>query len=412
MESQYDVVVIGGGPGGTAAAATVAEAGLRTLLVEREPMPRFHVGESLMPEVYWPLERLGMVDRIREAGFVNKESVQFVSANGKESAPFYFRQHDERECSTTWQVERAEFDQMLFDRAEELGADCYDDTRILDIRMEGERATGVLLRDSKGTEHEIQAKVVVDASGQQSLIANKLKLKEVDPNLKKIAIWSYYKNALRDDGENEGATIILQCEHRKAWFWFIPQSRGVTSIGCVGDRSFLLDGKQSPTEIFEREVLNCPGMVRRLEPATRVGDIRLTKEFSYTTKQHSGEGWVLVGDAFGFIDPVYSSGVYFALEMGIRAGDAIIEGHAKGDYSGDQLGKWAEEFKSGSRWIRKLVDVFYTPEFSIGRFLKAHPQHQGNLVDLLIGRTFHDGAGKIFDDLDPALKMAVEEARK
>ena len=128
------------------------------------------------------------------------------------------------------------------------------------------------------------------------------------------------------------------------------------------------------------------------------------------TKTNAGEGWVLVGDAFGFIDPVYSSGVYFALEMGVRAGDAVVEGLRKGDVSADQLGSWCPEFKEGAKWIRKLVDAYYSNEFSFGRFMAAHPQHRGNLTDLLIGRIFHDEAGRIFDDLDAAVEEARERA--
>jgi flavin-dependent dehydrogenase len=136
MRDSYDVVVIGGGPAGSTAAGLVAQAGRSTLLVEREKFPRFHVGESLMPECYWPLERLGLIERMKASKFVPKKSVQFVAASGKESEPFYFTEHDPRESSTTWQVERADFDQMLFDRAGELGADCYDQTRVLDVQFD------------------------------------------------------------------------------------------------------------------------------------------------------------------------------------------------------------------------------------------------------------------------------------
>ncbi len=411
VNNQYDVVVIGAGPGGGSAATIVAEAGYKTLLIEREAVPRYHIGESLMPEVYWPLQRLGMLDRMRAAGYVVKNSVQFVSANGKESDPFFFREHDDRECSATWQVERSKFDEMLFQRAAELGADCVDRTRLLDVHFDGDRATGVRVRDAEGQEHNIAAQVVIDATGQQSFIANKLNLKEVNPELKKIAIWRYYENARRDPGENDGATIILQTTHKDSWFWFIPLSNGITSIGCVGDRDFMLGGRGTPAEVFDEELAQCPGLMARLEDATQVGNVRTTKEFSYWTTRHAGDGWVLVGDAFGFIDPVYSSGVYFALEMGVRAGDAVVAGLAAGDTSAAQLGSWTDEFKSGTQWLRKLVNVFYTKEFSVGRFLRDYPQHRGNLTDLLIGRIFYDGAGKIFDDLEPALQQAVSETK-
>ncbi|GAB5403051.1 MAG: NAD(P)/FAD-dependent oxidoreductase [Aureliella sp.] len=409
MKNSYDVVVIGGGPAGCMSAGLVAEAGHSTLLLEREPMPRFHVGESLMPECYWPLQRMGMIEKMNASKFTRKKSVQFVTANGKQSAPFYFHEHDPRESSTTWQVERAEFDKMLFDRAGELGADCHDSTRVLDVLINDNRqAHGVRVRTADGETKEIEAKVVMDGSGQQSLIANKLGLREDIPNLKKAAIWSYYKGAVRDDGDNAGATIIMHTTEKDSWFWFIPLSDGITSIGCVGDSDYMLKSGLDKEARYEQELDRCPGLKSRLESAERVDKIHVAKEYSYWTRQHSGDGWVLIGDAFGFIDPLYSSGVYFALVMGERAADAVIEGLGSGDTSAAQLGSWCDGFKKGSGLIRNLVEAFYTKEFSFGGFIKNNPQFQGNLTDLLIGRIFYDGAGNIFDKMKPA----VEEARE
>ncbi len=404
-------MVIGAGPGGGAAAAVTAAGGVDTLLIERDAIPRFHVGESLMPETYWPLERLGLLDRVRTSGWQTKKSVQFVTHRGTESEPFFFRQHDDRECSTTWQVERSEFDKMLFDRAAELGADCQDQTRLLDVCFdETGKATGVRVRDRDGNEHDISSKVVVDASGQSAIIASRLGLKEINPDLKKAAIWGYYKGAVRGEGDNEGATIILNTEMKESWFWFIPLSRGITSIGCVGDNDYMLKGRGKPEQVFEEELAKCPGLTPRLMSAQRLGDLKVAKEFSYMTSTSSGDGWVLVGDALGFIDPVYSSGVYFALEMGIRAGDAIVQGVDKDDLSGQQLGCWIDEFKEGVHWIRKLVHAFYSKEFSIGRFMKEHPEHRGSVTDLLIGRIFNEGAAKMFEDMDASIARAKMHA--
>lgn len=407
MKSAYDCIVIGAGPAGASAAAITAESGLATLLIERERFPRFHIGESLMPETYWPLQRLGLTDRVRNAGWQVKKSVQFVTHRGTESAPFFFRQHDDRECSNTWQVERSEFDKMLFDRARELGADCYDQTRVTDVRFDDQgKAIGVVVKDQNGQTLQIECKVVIDATGQQTFIANKLGLKEVNPDLKKAAIWGYYRDTVRGDGDHEGATIILQTEMKQAWFWFIPLSRGITSVGCVGDTDFLLKGRSSQEQVFEEELAKCPGLTPRLKMATRLGGLKVAKEFSYITKQHAGDGWVLVGDAYGFIDPVYSSGVYFALDMGIRAADAVVQGIKENDLSGERLGAWSVEFNKGAMWVRKLVHAFYTNEFSIGRFMKEHPEHRSTLIDLLIGRIFQDGAGKMFEDMEKSIERA------
>ena len=407
MRSEYDVVVVGAGPAGGSAATICAQGGLRTLLIERDPVPRFHVGESLMPETYWPLQRLGLVDHLRDAGWQAKKSVQFVTGDGRESEPFFFSEHDDRECNTTWQVERSEFDLMLFDRAEECGADCVDQTRLTDVHRDDEgKAAGVTVRDVDGETKRIACQVIVDATGQQAFLANRLGIKRVNPDLKKAAIWTYYQNATRGEGDNSGATIILQTADKDSWFWFIPLSRGITSVGCVGDNDYLLKGRGAPEQVYDQELAMCPGLESRLRDARRVGEVRVAKEFSYQTDAGAGDGWVLVGDAFGFIDPVYSSGVYFALEMGVRAGDAVVEGFRNGDLSANQLGSWCEDFKEGSQWVRKLVHAFYNKNFSIGRFMKEHPEHRGNVTDLLIGRVFHEDAGKMFDDMEASIAAA------
>lgn len=409
MKDAYQCVVVGGGPAGSTVAALVAQAGFSTLLVEREEMPRFHVGESLMPETYWTLQRLGVLEKMKRSNFVKKFSVQFVTSSGKESAPFFFKEHDPRDCSQTWQVERADFDHMLFQNAADKGADCHDKTRVLDLQLnQSGKPNSVRLRTGDGVDRKIQADVVVDATGQQSIVANRLGIKQVDPRMKKAAIWTYYQNAQREPDEHGGATIILHTNTKQAWFWYIPLSGNITSIGLVSDNDFLLKGRGAACEVFEEELVNCPPLVSRLASAELVCRFHVAKEFSYTTRQHAGNGWVLVGDAYGFIDPIYSSGVYFALKSGEMAADAIIDGLARGDTSAAQLGSWCDEFDAGIIWIRKLVDAYYTNEFSFGSFMKAHPQHRGNLVDLLIGRIFHKGAGNIFQDMDPWLEEAQQ----
>jgi len=412
MKDVYDCIVIGGGPAGSTVGTLVAEAGFSTLVLEREKMPRFHVGESLMPETYWTLERLGVLEQMKRSDFVKKVSVQFVSHSGKESQPFFFKEHDPRECSQTWQVERADFDHLLFQNAAGKGADCRDEMRVRDVLLEGERAVGVRVEPAEREACDVAAKVVVDATGQQSLLAGKLGIRNDDPKLRKAAIWGYYRGAKRDPGEHGGATVIMHTTDKSSWFWYIPLSNDVTSIGVVGDNDYLLKGRGKPASVFEDELVRCPGLVERLMNAELVSRFRVAKEFSYTTEKHSGDGWVLVGDAFGFIDPIYSSGVYFALKSGEMAADCIVDGLKNGDCSGEQLGKWTGEFKEGSKWIRKLVSAYYTNEFSFGHFLKEHPQYTGNLTDLLIGRIFHDGAGRIFDDMEPAMRKAVEVAEE
>lgn len=405
MQNRFDCVTIGGGPAGASAAAIVAEAGYSVLLLERESFPRFHVGESLMPETFWTLQRLGVLDQMRVSSYPKKVGVQFVSSSTKESAPFFFDEMDPRECSTTWHVDRASFDNMLFQNAISKGADCRDGCRVLDVAVDAERPV-VAFQNPDGQRCEVETRVVVDATGQQAMLANRLGLVEFNEQLKKASIWTYYEAAERSEDPERNTTIILHTEDKACWFWYIPMSNDIVSVGLVGDHQRLLRGRGAPKEIFATELTRCPGVARRVANATQVGEFHVAKEFSYSTKQHAGDRWVLIGDAFGFIDPVYSSGVFLALKSGELAADAIVEGLQKNDLSAAQLGKWTSDFKAGMVWIRKLVHAFYTNEFSFGEFMRMHPEHANNLASLLIGRVFEDGVGKIFDDMDPAIDKA------
>ena len=410
LDSTYDCIVLGAGPAGSTVATLVAGAGHRTLLVERAKMPRPHVGESLMPETYWTFERLGILPQLQRDDFARKVGVQFVSNSGKESAPFYFRSHDDRECSETWHVNRADFDQLMFDNAAQHGAQCRDETRALDVLMEGDRALGVRLQTPEGPPREIKARVVVDATGQQSLLASKLGLKRMNPDLRKAAIWGHFRGGKVDRQGGGVKTVILQTAENQSWFWFIPQANDVVSVGVVGDRDYLLRGRGTPEQIFSEELALCPTLSDWLSSAQPASDLQVLREFSYGTERSAGEGWVLVGDAWGFIDPIYSSGVYFALKSGELAADAILEGFRKKDLSADSLGTWVPDFSRQTQLIRKLVHAFYSGEFRVGKFVQEFPEHQGELVDLLIGRVFDGRPGKIFDDLDPWLDQRLSEA--
>src|SRR5947208_3368846 len=176
-----NVVVIGGGPAGATVSTLLAKRGHRVQLFEREHFPRFHIGESLIPETYWVLQRLDMLDKMKNSHFVKKYSVQFVNQHGKVSEPFYFMEHKPHECSQTWQVLREEFDQMMLENAREHGVQVHEGMRVLEVLFEGDRAVGVRLAREDGTEQEVRAPVVVDASGQSSLIMSRFGLREWDP---------------------------------------------------------------------------------------------------------------------------------------------------------------------------------------------------------------------------------------
>jgi len=404
VDFQYDCVVMGGGPAGSTVATLVARAGLKTLLVERERLPRPSVGESLMPETYWIFERLGVLEKLKTSSYSKKVGVQFVNKTGKESAPFFFCSHDERECSQTWHVDRAEFDKMLWDNAAKAGASCFDSTRVLDVQLDQEQATGVLLQQAAAPAQNVAARVVVDATGKHSLLGSKLGVRRVDPNLRKAAIWGHFRGGQRDEQGGGVKTIILQTRENRSWFWYIPQRDDLISVGVVGDSDYLLKGRRSPAEVFDEELRDCERLQVWLAEAHLADELRVDKEFSYSTDRAAGDGWVLVGDAWGFIDPVYSSGVYFALKSAELAADSIVEGFQNGDVSAKMLGRWLPHFAERAGLLRKLVNAFYSGDFRVGKFVAEFPQHREELVDLLIGRIFEGSRGRIFEDLEPWLE--------
>ena len=393
--SHPDVVVIGGGPAGSTVSTILAQHGVSVELFERETFPRFHIGESLIPETYWVLKRLDMLEKMRKSHFVKKYSVQFVNSAGKESAPFYFWDNKPHECSQTWQVVRSEFDKMLLENAREHGVVAHEGVRVMDVLFEQDRAVGVKLKD-----RDVRARVVVDASGQNGLIANRLGLRVWDPILNKGAIWTYWEGAYRDTGRDEGATMVLQTPDKHGWFWYIPQHDNIVSVGVVAPFDYLFKNRGKDFErTFAEEVDRCSAVKKRIEGAKRVTGYFATKDYSYRATRAAGDGWVLVGDAWGFLDPLYSSGVLLALKSGELAADAIADGLKKDDTSAGQLGRWAPVFNEGVDRMRRLVCEYYAG-FSFGQFIRKHPDLRGTVTDLLIGDLFTDRVDKVWGPME------------
>ncbi len=402
QNENYDVIVIGGGPGGSTAATLVGEKGHRVLLLERDKSPQFKVGESLMPATYWTFQRLGVLEKLKDSHFPEKYSVQFYSSSGKASAPFYFYRNDPHESSMTWQVLRSEFDQMLLENAEKKGAEVRRGVSVHEVLFDGERAVGVRAKLADGRVEELSAKVVVDSTGQSALISRKLKINTIEPTLKKASIFTHFEGGIRDEGIDEGATLILHTESKDSWFWSIPLPYDRVSVGVVGDLGYLLqdrrrsDGTLSHQAIFDEELAKCPALRPRLADAKQLFPVKVTTDFSYRANRMAGDGWVLVGDAFGFLDPVYSSGLFLALKSGEMAADTINEALEKENFSADQLGSFGAEFVAGMEAIRKLVYAFYTKDFSFARFLKRFPECQQGIVDILSGNVYRKDVTGIF----------------
>jgi flavin-dependent dehydrogenase len=307
----------------------------------------------------------------------------------------------------TWQVERAEFDRMLLDHAAERGATVWQEANVSDVLLEPSesddlpRAYGVVVqRKGESKPRRIGARVVVDATGMNALLSRRLGIRRTDPMLRKASVFSHYKGGKRDEGRNSGATLVLSTKQNDGWFWYIPLRDDVTSVGVVADIDRLVKGRDgTPEQILDEEIANCPGLQERMKGAVRCGPVHVCNDFSYRATRCAGDGWVLVGDAFGFLDPMYSSGVFLALKSGEMAADAINDGLERGDLSGAQLGRWGDELAHGMTVIRKLDYAFYTPTFSFGRFIKANPHHKDNVTAVLVGEVFKPNADEIFEPM-------------
>ncbi|MYA08067.1 MAG: FAD-dependent oxidoreductase [Holophagales bacterium] len=400
--SSYDVIVIGAGPGGSAAAAIAARGGLRVLLLEREPAPMFKIGESLMPDTHGVFEKMGALRAMQESHFVEKHSVQFFTKTGKASMPFYFEKERPGEDSArTWQVRRSEFDQLLMETAAGQGAEVHRGVNVRDVLFEGGRAVGVRAAGpSKDAVVELAGRVIIDATGQSAMISRRLDLGRIDYGLRHASIYTHFRGAIRDEGKDEGATLILHTKSGECWFWYIPLAGDVVSVGVVGPMDALIrkrDGR--PHEIFFEEVRNCGEIERRIAPAHQCRPVSVMKDFSYRIEKMAGDGWIAIGDAFSFIDPVYSSGVFLALKSGEMAAEAAIGAIAADDLSGERLGAFRPLLMRGVEAVRQLVNVFYDPNFSVGAFLRLYPQHQSKVTRILIGDVFEVDFTSMFDDM-------------
>jgi flavin-dependent dehydrogenase len=367
----------------------LAKQGYNVELFERDHFPRFHIGESLIPYTYHVIEKLGLLDQMKRSHFVEKRSAQFVNEHGKLSEPFFFGDFDPHERSQTWQVLRSEFDEMLLNNARQHGARVYEGTRVLDVIFDGQRAVGVRVANEEGGVREVRARVVVDASGQSSMLIDRLGLRTWDPVLRKSAVWTYWQGAMRDEGRNAGATLILQTAGKHGWFWYIPLHDDVVSVGVVASSDYLFRNRKSrkPEDIYFEEVARCPGLQPRIENATRCAEFFVQKEFSYKASQAAGDGWVLIGDAFGFLDPLYSSGVLLALTSADLAASAIGEALAANDPSETRLRRWEPEYRQGMERVRRLVCAYYDG-LNFGKLVRKHPEVKGLITDVLIGNIF------------------------
>lgn len=380
----YDVAVAGGGPAGTALATLLQRQGHRCVVLEGASFPRYHIGESLIPHTFGTLERLGLLPKLRQSHFPKKYSVRFVSPSGEESQPFYFYETIPGDRAQTWQVERSEFDQICLDNALANGVEVHMDTWADEVLFENERAVGLRVKPKNGQPYNIQSKVVVDASGRATLIGTQLGLKGPVPGLHKASIWSYYRGGKRLGGVDEGETTVFMIPHR-GWFWYIPLPQDMVSVGVVADPDYLFTVTDDFETAFQREVQLCKPLAARLEKAERTAPVRGIRNLAYRNRQFAGHGWVMIGDAAAFLDPIYSSGLYLALGSAELAAGCIHEALQSGDYSASRLGAFVPALAQGVEVIRSLIHAFYNPDFHFKAFVERFPQYRADLINCLIG---------------------------
>ncbi len=400
----YDALIIGGGPAGASAAAILAEYGHRVLVLEREKFPRYHIGESMIPFTYGPLERLGLIPLLRQSAFQKKYSVQFVAPNGKASQPFYFfNRYDRDTIAQSWQVLRSEFDLMLLNHARNKGAEVKEEIIVLELlrdSLNGHRIQGVRARTKSGDTIDFFAPLTLDCTGKESFAAVREGWRMKDPFLNKVAVWTYYRGSKRATGIDEGQTTVAMIPH-KGWFWHIPQHNDMVSVGVVADGKYLTrDGVKDPQTIFHREVEENLWIKDCLSVGQQVGDYFLTSEYSFHARYCGRPGLLLVGDAYAFLDPVFSSGLMLALKSGVLAGEAVHEAILANDFSPQRFSNYARVVREGLENMRKLVYAFYNPNFSFKQVIDKYPEAADEITDCL--------SGDVNKDFEPLWKKIRE----
>ena len=353
----YDVAIIGGGPAGSTAATLLSKAGRRVIVLERDKFPRFHIGESLLPFSMQTFTRLGLQEKLR-AGFLEKFGGEIAEAGGEKAAKFYFKDGFGSRTDRSYQVTRSKFDKMLLDHAAESGAEVREETLVENVDFDRDGAMLSLRMDARSRvlgraearlSENIRARYVVDASGRNSVIGNKFKLKKSYQHLQKLSLFAHYEGLEREEGID--ATLTRMVRTLQSWFWVIPLENDRTSIGVVLEAADFKSSGLSAEEFFERAIAEQPLVRNRIGAGRRVSQVYTAADFSYRSERLTGDRWLLAGDAAGFIDPVFSSGVFLAVLAGEQAADVLQEvlDHPK---------RARRLFRHYERLVNRAMDVY------------------------------------------------------
>ncbi len=356
-ENSCDVLIIGGGPGGSTAAAFLAQKGWRVVLLEKEHHPRFHIGESLLPLNMPLLERLGVREEVDKIGLL-KLAAEF-NCEGYEPATYYFANAMRKTYPSAYEVRRSEFDNLLLRNSQKKGAEVHEGVKVTNVETRPGQTSLISAVDEKGQAQLWEAKVVVDASGRDTFFANRQKMKQRNPQHNSSAIFGHFEGAVRRPGKDEGNISVYWFEH--GWYWMIPLRDGAMSVGAVCWPYYLKSRKKSVDEFFMDTLALNPLVAERLKNARLMAPAMATGNFSYHADRMSGDGWLIVGDAYAFIDPVFSSGVFLAMNSAELAAEAIDDALRTGDLSAKSLGRHEKKIRRGLKTFSWFIYRVTTP---------------------------------------------------